>query len=129
MRITIEAAAPIQKGDLVTAGGLPATGPTDNVAGVAIADYATGEPADLETSGKVRVRVGAGGAGLVVGQVVAASAADGDGSVEFVDPGTVIGGLALVGDSAFFAGVSLETVAAGGEGYISFGPYTGTRQV
>jgi hypothetical protein len=129
MKITITAGAPIQKGDLVTPGGLPATSPTDSIAGVAFESAATGEPCDVTVSGKVKVRVGAGGAGLVVGQVVAASAADGDGSVEFVDPGTVIGGLALVGDSAFFSGISLETVAAGGEGYINLGPYTGTRQV
>lgn len=129
MKITITAGAPIQKGDLVTPGGLPATSPNDSVAGVAFEAAGTGEPCDVITSGKAKVRVGVGGAGLVVGQVVAASAADADGSVEFVDPGTVIAGLALVGDSAFFSGVSLETVAAGGEGYINIGPYTGTRQV
>jgi hypothetical protein len=129
MRITIVAGAPLQKGDLVTPGGLPAATVTDQIAGVAIEDYATGEEATVETDGKVRVRVGVGGAGLVVGQVVVASAADGDGSVEFADPAAVIGGLPLVGDTAVFAGVSLETVAAGGEGYINIGPYTGTRQV
>ena len=129
MRITIVAGAPIAKGDLVTPGGLPAATVTDQIAGVAIEDYATGEEATVETDGKVRVRVGVGGAGLVVGQVVVASAADADGSVEFADPAAVIGGLPLVGDTAVFAGVSLETVAAGGEGYINIGPYTGTRQV
>lgn len=129
MKITITAGAPIQKGDLVTAGGLPAAALTDNVVGVAFEAAATGEPCDVQTSGKCLVRVGAGGGGLVVGQVVVASAADADGSVEFIDPAAAIGALPLVGDTAFFAGVSLETVAAGGEGYINFGPWSGSRQV
>ena len=129
MRITITAGAPIQAGDLVTPGGLPATGTTDSIAGVAFEDAATGEPCDVVVSGKVKVRVGAGGGGLVIGQVVVASAADADGSVEFIDPAAAIGALPLVGDTAFFAGVSLETVAAGGEGYINLGPWSGSRQV
>ena len=129
MRITILAVAPILKGDLVTSAGAPATSPLDDIVGVAIEDYAIGEEATLETSGKVRVRVGAGGGGLTAGLAVVASAADADGSVEGVNPATVILGLPLVGDSAFFAGVALETVAAGEEGYISFGVYTGSRQV
>ena len=128
MKITITAGAPIQKGDLVTPGGLPATSPNDSVAGVAFEAAATGEPCDVIVSGKVKVRVGAGGAGLVVGQVVAASTADADGSVEFVDPATVLTAL-VAPASAFFAGVSLETVAAGGEGYINIGPYTGSKLV
>jgi len=129
MKITITAGAPIQKGDLVTPGGLPATSPTDSIAGVAFESAATGEPCDVTVGGKVKVRVGAGGGGIVVGQVVVASAADGDGSVEFIDPAGAIAALPLVGDTAFFAGVSLETVAAGGEGYINLGPYSGSRQV
>jgi len=129
MRITIEATAPILKGDLVTTSGAPAASVVVDIAGVAIEDYATGEEATLETSGKVRVRVGAGGAGLTAGAPVVVSAADADGSAESLNPAAVIAGLPLVGDTAFFSGVALESVAAGGEGYISFGVYTGTRQV
>jgi len=128
MRITIVAAAPLQKGDLVTTAGAPAIAVTDDLAGVAIDDYATGEEATVETKAKVRVRVGAGGAGLTAGQPVFASAADADGSVESGAPGVVLAGLPSIDDSAFFAGVALESVAAGGEGYISPGVYTGTRQ-
>jgi len=129
MKITVIATAPIQRGDLVTSAGAPAVASTDDLVGVAFEDAAIGEPCDVETEGKVRVRAGAGGAGLILGLPVVASAADADGSATSVNPATEILGLPLVGDSAFFAGVALETIAAGEEGYISLGVYTGSRQV
>ena len=128
MRITITAGAPIQAGDLVTPGGLPATSPSDAVAGVAFEDAATGEPCDVVVSGKVKVRVGAGGAGIIAGQVIGASAADADGSVELVDPVAALNAIVGTG-TLFFAGVGLENVAPGGEGYINLGPYTGSKLV
>jgi len=129
MKITVIASAPLLRGDLVTSAGFPAIAPTDDIVGVAFEDTDPGEPCDVETAGKVRVRVGAGGAGLTAGQPVIASAADADGSAESADPAATIAGLALVGDSAFFAGVALESIPAGEEGYISLGVYTGSRQV
>ena len=126
MRITILAVAPILKGDLVTSAGAPATSPLDDIVGRAIEDYAIGEEATLETSGKVRVRVGAGGGGLTAGQPVAASAADADGSVETIDVSVVLGALGA-GNTIYLAGVALETVAAGEEGYVSVGVYTASN--
>jgi len=129
MKITVIAAAPLRRGDLVTSAGAPAIAVTDDIVGVAFEDADPGEPCDVDTDGKVRVRAGALGAGLTAGLPVVASSADADGSASSEAPGVVIGGLPLPGDSAFFAGVALETVAAGEEGYISLGVYTGTRQV
>ena len=126
MRITIEATAALAKGDLVTSAGAPAAALTDDIAGVAIEDYAIGEEATLETSGKVRVRVGAGGAGLTAGQPVAASVADADGSVETIDVSVTLGG-APPNTTIFLGGVALEAVAAGEEGYVSVGVYTASN--
>jgi len=126
MKVTVIAAAPIQRGDLVTSAGAPAAGVANDLVGVAFEDAATGQPCDVETEGKVRVRVGALGAGLTAGQPVAASAADADGSAETIDVSVTLGG-SPPNTTIFLAGVALETIAAGGEGYISLGVYTASN--
>ena len=126
MRITIEATAALAKGDLVTNAGAPAAALTDDIVGRAIDDYAIGEEATVETSGKVRVRVGAAGAGFTAGQPVAVSAADADGSAETIDVSVTLGG-SPPNTTIYLAGVALETVAAGEEGYVSFGVYTASN--
>jgi len=70
MRITITATAAIQKGDAVTSAGAPAAAVTDDVVGIAFESAAIGESCDVSTSGKLRVRVGAGGAGMTAGEAV-----------------------------------------------------------
>lgn len=126
MKITVIAAAPLRRGDLVTSAGAPAIALTDDIVGVAFEDVDPGEPCDVDTDGKVRVRVGALGAGLTAGQPVAVSAADVDGSAETIDVSVTLGG-SPPGTTIFLAGVALETIAAGEEGYISLGVYTASN--